>query len=106
MSHAATFGLAVGDGGVVRTVLRAALFAGAASVILEERPQGASAGHAPIWAPRLRCRAQRGNGKARTARAISPSAPAGQRGGHPAPPCALQGRFPEVVQRGRRVAAI
>ena len=39
MSHAATFGLAVSDGGVVRTVLRAALFAGAASVILEERPR-------------------------------------------------------------------
>ena len=90
----------------MRTVPRAALFAGAASVILEERPQGGSAPGRqrrprphqrrfsrwwcvplPVWAPRIRCRAQRGNAKARTARAISPSAPAGQRGGHPAPLC-------------------
>ena len=41
----------------------------------------------PVWAPRLRCRAQRGNGKARTAREISLSAPAGQSGGHPPPLC-------------------
>ena len=40
----------------------------------------------PVWTPRLRCRAQRGNAVARTAREISPSALAGQWGGHPAPP--------------------
>ena len=41
------------------------------------------------WAPRLRCRAQRGDAKARTARAIFSCRPAGQRGGlpyQPAPP--------------------
>ena len=47
----------------------------------------------PAWAPRLRCRAQRGNAKARTAREISPSALAGQWGGHPAPPVRAKAVF-------------
>ena len=42
------------------------------------------------WAPRLRCRAQRGNAKARKARAISPAAPLGRGAGYrisPPPLC-------------------
>ena len=81
-------------------------------------PQGASARPAslprgggvcplPAWAPRRRCRAQRGNGKARTARG-DPAAHDEQGAGYhiSAPPCApRRAVFREVAQRGRRVAA-
>ncbi len=109
MLHTATFGLglAVGDGGVVRTVRRAASFAGAVSVVLEERPRAPAPTTRPPASFLVVC-ALAGLGPSsplpRTARTISPAAPLG-RGGHRIPPCAPQGRFPEVVQRGRRVAA-
>ena len=51
----------------------------------------------PAWAPRLRCRAQRGNGKARIARAIFQPPQSGQRGGpaqQPPPLCYPMGRIP------------
>ena len=48
----------------------------------------------PDWAPRLRCRAQRGNAKARTARAISPGAPQGRGAGYRiSPPVRPPGPF-------------
>ena len=73
----------------------AASFARRGSRDTRETPQSASARHAPpasflavvvcalaTWAPRLRGRAQRGNGNARTARAISPAAPLGRGAGY------------------------
>ena len=52
----------------------------------------------PAWAPRLRCRAQRGNGKARIARAIFPAAPLGRGVGYriSLPPLCRRAVFREV----------
>ena len=54
----------------------------------------------PDWAPRVRCRAQRGNGPAHTARAADPRW-TGEAGYHIRPPPVL---FRKVVQRERGVA--
>lgn len=58
------------------------------------------------WAPRRRCRAQRGDVPARKARAIFPLPPPSLRtvGGRCRPSCAPSGRSPAVVRRGRRRA--
>ena len=65
------------------------------------------------WAPRLRCRAQRGNAKARTAREISPASPLGRGAGYrisPPPLCRVGDKDLVALERdddrrgGSRVA--
>ena len=92
-------------GGCPGRVLRpGVVFAGAVSVILEERPRAPAPGQhrflaacapLPAWAPRLRCRAQRGNGKARTARATQPPTMSRGAGYHISPPplCSIRAVF-------------
>ena len=107
---AVPFELVVGDRDVVRTVLqsgvvrrRLALLEGTPPEERPGRPRRAKRPSSrglpvplPDWAPRLRCRAQRGNVQ-RAQRAAAPDGQ-GEAGYHISrPPCAL----PEVVQLGR-----
>ena len=107
--HAATFGLAVGDGGVVRWCCGRRRSPGAVLTRLEERPRERQCRPRPTsvltswWlcaraglALRLRCRAQRDNGQSAHSARDSSSRPSAEGWATvSAPP----GPFPEVVQR-------